>query len=167
MIKIRHALKSDIFQVYDLWEYLLEDEAETLQTKKNYPGVDSDQKETMNRFAKDFNKVLKNPSACLIVAEEHGILVGYVKANVGERPLGNPRFFLMIQEAYTMPEYRKTPQVISSLDAALDSWAEELEKKYDTKLPTRELIAISSPTQIKRWRRKGWTPYAVMFWRER
>lgn len=63
-----------------------------------------------------FQKALSSPDSIVVVAEDGGRVVGFIKADVVERIFYEPRIEGNIVEFYLLPEYRRKKQGAAMLE---------------------------------------------------
>lgn len=154
---IRHATASDVAKCFELWRGLIAAEAAT--SVKVYPQPNTDDPRAMNNFFTRYTAALRDEDVRYMVAELAGEIVGYTLASHMERAVGEPRYYIFVEEMFIKPHLRGT-LVYKAFEEAVEEWAKEL------KVEMIECAALANDAQTGRWTSRGFTPYMVNLYRK-
>lgn len=157
-VLVRHAIPGDVARCFSLWRDLVRAEAATFTGGAAYPQPNLDDPEAMGAWFQRFTRGLTEQSCRYWVAEVEGKVVGFLLADHCQREVGEPKFFINASEMYIVPEHRKS-EVYTSLEDALESWAEELRVEHI------ECAAVFTEPQVGRWVSRGFHPYMINLYR--
>ena len=155
-MEIRDVVFGDLEQLYNLWAMLANYEG----SQSDYPDVDP--MDNQDRWLHDVSKTMLSTTGRILVADDGGLLIGYMKSGVMERAIGHPRFYLQVSEMYVMPEYRKGPAARRLRNETI-RWVNEIGADV---VDMVELVCVYTDKQINRWVKKGYKPYAVTMRKE-
>ena len=156
---VRHVEAADVPACFKLWRLLVAEEQSTFKDGAAYPVIDLDDQDQVmpyfNRYARD----MMDPDCRFWCAEVDGHIAGFLLAYLYEREQGLPRTFIQVGQMYVLPAFRGKPLVAKVLEQAVEEWAKE------TRTDVLQLDCVGTEKQIKRWTRKGFTPFAVSMYR--
>ncbi len=94
-----------------------------------------------------FSAALSSPNSLVVVAEDNGKVVGFMKADIRERIFYEPRMEGNIVEFYLLPEYRRRGFGARLLDYAIKLLKERAEI-ITAEFPTLNEIAVEFYTKL-------------------
>ncbi len=106
--------------------------------------VRSDIAETSRKY---FEKAINSSDSVVVVAEDGGRVVGFIKANIRERLFYEPRIEGNIVEFYLLPEYRRKGVGAMLLDYAVKLLKEKAEI-ITAEFPSLNEIAVGFYTRL-------------------
>jgi len=94
-----------------------------------------------------FSEALRSPNSLVVVAEDEGKVVGFIKADIRERIFYEPRMEGNIVEFYLLPEYRRKGVGATLLDYTIKLLKEKAEI-ITAEFPTLNEIAVEFYTKL-------------------
>lgn len=94
-----------------------------------------------------FEKAIQSPDSLVIVAEDGGKVVGFIKADIRERQFYEPRMEGNIVEFYLLPEYRRKGVGAQLLDHTIKLLKERAEI-ITAEFPALNEIAVEFYTRL-------------------
>jgi ribosomal protein S18 acetylase RimI-like enzyme len=94
-----------------------------------------------------FGEALRSPNSLIVVAEDNGKVVGFIKADIRERTFYEPRMEGNIVEFYLLPEYRRRGVGANLLDYTVKLLKEKAEI-ITAEFPTLNEIAVEFYTKL-------------------
>jgi len=94
-----------------------------------------------------FSEALRSPNSLVVVAEDAGKVVGFIKADIRERIFYEPRMEGNIVEFYLLPEYRRKGVGATLLDYTIKLLKEKAEI-ITAEFPTLNEIAVEFYTKL-------------------
>jgi ribosomal protein S18 acetylase RimI-like enzyme len=94
-----------------------------------------------------FGEALRSPNSLVVVAEDNGKVVGFIKADIRERTFYEPRMEGNIVEFYLLPEYRRRGVGANLLDYTVKLLKEKAEI-ITAEFPTLNEIAVEFYTKL-------------------
>ncbi|MEM0336317.1 MAG: GNAT family N-acetyltransferase [Candidatus Caldarchaeum sp.] len=96
---------------------------------------------------KYFAEAIKSPNSVVIVAENSGRVVGFLKADIVERLFYHPKIEGKIVEFYLLPEYRRKKHGAELLDYAVKMLKDRVEI-ITAEFPSLNEIAVEFYTRL-------------------
>jgi len=150
----------EVFVAFEMWQALVREELLTYKAGMAYPQIDVNASEVILDRTRKFSESLLDDDTNLWLAKVDGQPAGFLLAYNYERPFGWPKTYVHVAEMYVIPEFRRCLAVARGLEAAVEKWAKEL------RVDVIECAAVATESQVKRWTKKGFTPYEVLMYRQ-
>lgn len=157
---IRQAEAKDVPALFDMWKALIKHEQGTWPEGASYPQLDMTDQTHVMPFFEALTEHLMADNSRVWVAEVDGQPAGYAVAYHYERRQGEPKVLIHVEQMYVKPTYRRAARVARLFELVIEGWAESVQADVI------ECSATATDAQIKRWTKKGFTPYQVTLYRQ-